>query len=123
MEGFWAKNPDEIRGQTFHPVTDEMELDHPAVPLSTKQPLDRYANRMADLSEFLDYGYRHPNVQRQFPIAILWKDDIGQVYAAVLRQGRELRITTAHLLSEWSSECRFLVRRNLEARSFADQGS
>ena len=112
LYGF-AERPEEIEGQVFHPVASETELDHPAVRFTTQQVYEKYGDKMADLSELLDYGIRNPETQLEFPIGIVWKDETGQFWYAVLNggSGRELHVSRDHPSGEWSGSCRFLLRK------------
>ena len=78
----YATHPEDIEGQAPHPVTREVELDHPGQVLTIRQVWERYGDQMADLSEFLDYLTENPHVQRQHWIGIVWKDEDGQFWSA-----------------------------------------
>lgn len=112
LYGF-AEKPEEIKGQSFHPVERETKLDHPGVRLTTKQVYEKYGDKMADLSELLAYGINNPDTQREFPIGIVWKDG-DQFWCAYLRSRgseRELFVYQVHPDAVWYGICRFLVRK------------
>jgi hypothetical protein len=111
--GFADNQPEEIKGQTFHPVTNATELDHPATCLTTQQVFDRYGDKMASLSELLDYGIKNPETQRKFPIGIVWKvgDQFWYAYLDGDGMGRGLRVSRDRPFIEWSDDYRFLVRK------------
>ncbi|MEO8065598.1 MAG: hypothetical protein ABI643_01935 [Candidatus Doudnabacteria bacterium] len=112
LYGF-AEKPGEIEGQTFHTVTRETILEHPAVILTTTEVYEKCGDKMADLSELLDYGKKNPETQRKFPIAIVWK--VGdQSWFAILDGNelyRELVISRDRPDFQWSVRYRFLVRK------------
>lgn len=109
----FADNPEEIKGQACHPVTNETGLDDPAVRLTTEQVYEKYGDKMADLSELLDYGIKNPETQREFPIGIVWKVGDQFWYAVLIGSGagRRLRVRQDHPDVEWCVSCRFLVRK------------
>ena len=113
LYGF-AKNPEDIKGQTYHSVTSETELDHPDMYLKTKEIYEKYGDQMAGLCELLDYGIKNPNVQRNFLVGIVWKDENGQFWEAYLGNHdpeRSLGVVQASPRDEWHCHSRFLVRK------------
>ncbi len=110
----FAEKPEEIKGQTFHPVTRETELDHPAVRLTTEQVHEKYGDKMADLSELLDYGIKNPETQCEFTIGIVWKEG-DQFWCAVLLSlgsRRELGVRRDRPGVGRGDGSRFLVRKS-----------
>lgn len=109
----YADNPEGIEGQTFHAVTNETELDHPGKRFTTKQVYQRYGDKMADLSELLDYGIKNPDTQRQLPIGIVWKVGDQFWYAILSSSGSlcELDVNQGYPDIEWNDYFRFLVRK------------
>lgn len=111
----FAERPEEIKGQVFHPVTEETELDCPGQQLRVKQAYARYSGRMASLSELLDYGIRNPEAQREFPIRIVWKVG-GRFWSATLEGyagRRRLNVTPRDSPDDLCDYiCRFLVRKS-----------
>lgn len=109
----FADNPEKIEGQQFHFVTNETELDHPGKTLTNQQVYERYGDKMASLSELLDYGIKNPEMQRQFPIGIVWKvgDQFWFAYLFSLDSDRELNVYQEHPYGVWNDDFRFLVRK------------
>ena len=110
LYGF-ASNPEAIRGQTAHSVTNETELDHPGTPLTTPQIWERYGDKMASLSEFLDFAAKNPT---EYWIGIVWKDETSQFwYADVDRDGsdRDLDVNQDGPDGRWDGYYRFLRRK------------
>lgn len=110
----FANNPDEIKGQSFHSVMNKTLLDHPGKHLITQRVFDLYGDKMASLSEFLDYGIKNPETQREFPLGIVWKDETGQFWYADFSSdstGRGMNVDRDHPDDEWHDHCRFLVRK------------
>lgn len=112
LHGF-AKSPDDILGQAPRLVDGTVKLACPFKELNTEQVYFGYGDKMADLSDLLDYGVRNPDMQFSFPIAIIWKTDTGWLLALLSGEGikRVLSIRRTLRTSPWSSGCRFLIKQ------------
>jgi len=110
----FAENPDQIRGQAIHVINSEVELDHPAETLTAQQVFDRYGSKMASLAELLQFAIQNPGIQCQFPIGIVWKDETGQFWYAILSSGgsdRKLDVDRGRPVAPRDDNYRFLLRK------------
>lgn len=70
-----AEFPTEINGVTIHDVFCDALLEYPKESLTFEQAYYRYfSDDAADLSDLAVFGVRYPDVQRKFPVAVIWKD-------------------------------------------------
>lgn len=111
-----ANNPSEIKGVAIHPVDCDTVLGHPNEELTTQQIYDRYfaGDNAADLSDLEMFGIKHPDVQRQFPVVVIWK--VGdEFWYAVLHgggSGRNFYVDRDDADVRWSRSFRFLARKS-----------
>jgi hypothetical protein len=113
LYGF-AEKPEEIKGQTPHVVNAEVELDHPGKVITTQELYDSYGDNKPTLSDLLDFGVKNSDTQRQFPIGIVWKDETGQFWYALLHgsgSGRGLDVDQDYPGNRWDDDYRFLRRK------------
>ncbi len=80
----YAETPFLIRGQTPHVVTAEVEIHSELERMSVSAAYSRFGERIATLSEFLDFAVRKPDVQRFVHVSIVWRDETGQFWFAVI---------------------------------------
>jgi hypothetical protein len=79
--------------------------------LTTEKVFARYGDKLADLSELLDYGIKNPNTQEV--IAIVWKDGKQFWFANLCNRGSQRGIDIRRDRSDdmWGSDSRFLLRK------------
>jgi hypothetical protein len=81
----------------------------------TLRELDKIGMRPAELHEFLAFGEKYPEVQREFPIVALgsvWQGRLGIRRVPYLRRDGSMRgLDLYWIVHDWSEVCRFAAVR------------
>lgn len=115
----YADHPEDIQGVKIKPVDGKFVIKRFNKWMTNSQVLAELPN-LASIMELLQFGIDFPEVQKEFSIATIWKDDSNQLWYVYLNRNgskRNVNVDQSNADNNWNEPVGFLARENLDSGS------